>query len=242
MHGERKSCRRHHGFERPWCTKQILVVLNFLISFICAVLCICTIGFHDEMTLSWTIGILCVIVGLMILFSIVLALYVYVSMADTFPEANLIPGAKELRCLKCDLIVNKRIKHCHICQKCTEGFDHHCLYLNTCIGKKNIVPFRWLIGMSILYLLAQETLAFITVLSTRSSTIRSIIIAFLIPPCIGLLGLIVLGSFQYYIYRSGMTTYEFAVHLARQKQKPKEYIEISIAQNIKLITRDEPIQ
>ena len=31
--------------------------------------------------------------------------------------------------------------HCPQCDKCVEGFDHHCLWLNTCIGSSNYTHF-----------------------------------------------------------------------------------------------------
>merc|ERR1712086_608653 len=32
-------------------------------------------------------------------------------------------------------------KHCKACNKCVEGFDHHCPFLNQCIGSKNYAWF-----------------------------------------------------------------------------------------------------
>lgn len=36
---------------------------------------------------------------------------------------------------------DKTCKHCRACNKCTPQFDHHCKWLNTCIGGKNYRPF-----------------------------------------------------------------------------------------------------
>ena len=40
-------------------------------------------------------------------------------------------------------------KHCGQCNKCVKGFDHHCLWLNNCIGIRNYSKF---IALVIVYL------------------------------------------------------------------------------------------
>lgn len=37
-------------------------------------------------------------------------------------------------------------KHCRTCGKCVQNFDHHCKWLNTCVGKKNYKYFLILMG------------------------------------------------------------------------------------------------
>lgn len=37
-------------------------------------------------------------------------------------------------------------KHCRTCGKCVQNFDHHCKWLNTCVGKKNYRYFLILMG------------------------------------------------------------------------------------------------
>jgi hypothetical protein len=40
-------------------------------------------------------------------------------------------------CPYCKVTKNKYSKHCHICGHCVEDFDHHCNWINNCIGEKN---------------------------------------------------------------------------------------------------------
>lgn len=41
--------------------------------------------------------------------------------------------------------LNKNSKHCGQCDRCVSNFDHHCKWLNNCIGEKNYKYFMWLI-------------------------------------------------------------------------------------------------
>ena len=43
----------------------------------------------------------------------------------------------EFHCQICDSHVLSGSKHCGQCNRCTSGFDHHCRYLNNCIGEQN---------------------------------------------------------------------------------------------------------
>jgi hypothetical protein len=42
-----------------------------------------------------------------------------------------------LLCPDCEVIRTKRSRHCSICNKCVERFDHHCPWINNCVGTKN---------------------------------------------------------------------------------------------------------
>ena len=48
-------------------------------------------------------------------------------------------------CFKCFIFKKDNIKHCIICDKCCKDFDHHCFWLDNCIGKKNYVYFKMIL-------------------------------------------------------------------------------------------------
>lgn len=98
--------------------------------------------------------------------SLVIFVVLYVSHIASHLTASLIdPSEKELRKLKvynvpefdrnvhahviengrchlCNIHTSSRkTKHCSICNKCVDQFDHHCKWLNNCVGGRNYIAF-----------------------------------------------------------------------------------------------------
>lgn len=59
------------------------------------------------------------------------------------------PYSETRLCHICRTVRSHRSSHCRHCMRCTAGFDHHCIYLSTCIGQNNRRAF-FALGLSIL--------------------------------------------------------------------------------------------
>ncbi|ETV92719.1 hypothetical protein H310_13146 [Aphanomyces invadans] len=145
------------------------------------------------------------------MFVITFGLFLYVSLVDTSATSDL-PIRKGEKVVRC---------------QCVDGFDHHCQYLNTCIGRRNLKQFRWLILWNVLYLAVQNAVSMyaISILPRQTST-AFLLCGLTILPGLALLGMLVLAAFQVYIYWKGMPTFEFAVQCARQHAKMAKQVTV----------------
>ena len=132
-------------------------------------------------------------------------------------------------CSICSCAVNSSSKHCIRCGRCTYGFDHHCKWVNNCIGAKNYHSFILLIITVELYhaFLASNYIFFLDMLFNISSSklngysngniaiYYSTIVLLIISVCF--CGIIIIFDgyllcFHMYISIKGITTYQFIVN------------------------------
>ncbi len=75
----------------------------------------------------------------------------FLQMLEEFDPTQLCPDCKTVR--------TARSRHCSICHKCVERFDHHCPWINNCIGIRNHSVF-------LIYIICQHILLAYTLICT----------------------------------------------------------------------------
>ncbi|XP_051191696.1 probable protein S-acyltransferase 15 isoform X2 [Lolium perenne] len=57
------------------------------------------------------------------------------------PDAEDPQGLKSRYCDKCCMYKPARTHHCKVCKRCVLKMDHHCVWINNCVGYANYKPF-----------------------------------------------------------------------------------------------------
>ncbi|TIB12692.1 hypothetical protein E3P92_02504 [Wallemia ichthyophaga] len=74
---------------------------------------------------------------------------------DTFPRDVSLRHTHFLSlkyCETCHIYRPPRASHCRLCNSCVDGIDHHCSFLNICIGRRNYPSFLTFCGLTVVTL------------------------------------------------------------------------------------------
>ncbi|KAJ2952718.1 hypothetical protein O0L34_g7061 [Tuta absoluta] len=141
--------RRINGLQLPLNFLQVMGWIVFIVTALLNFVVLIEIQFHELKVVS-----------------IILFVILYVCHVSSHVTAALIdPSERELRRLKvnnvpefdrsvhahviengrchlCNIYTSsKNTKHCSLCNKCVDHFDHHCKWLNNCVGRRNYAAF-----------------------------------------------------------------------------------------------------
>jgi len=148
-----------------------------------------------------------------------------------------------LLCSLCKTRVLERTKHCGTCNRCVESFDHHCIWLNNCIGRRNYLFFLLLISFVGVFCLVQLAVNIITLTMINSKgdlladfyntgtlkikAISYILLSLCTVTQIALMIFVVqLWLLHCWLIRHDLTTYDYVIYMRKKRKNPNVNIKI----------------
>ncbi|CAD8194159.1 unnamed protein product [Paramecium octaurelia] len=123
-------------------------------------------------------------------------------------------------CLVCQAHVQDKTKHCWSCNKCVSLFDHHCIWLNNCVGDQNYSYFFVLVISLVTFKIFKLVLDANLLYNAVDLQILVYICIVIDPPV--LIILIYLLSMHLYFKYKQITTYEYIKSKQEKKQQTNQ--------------------
>lgn len=242
---------RRTGYECPpdllqlgaWAAIIILAVLHYMIQ----------IPFYDGALFIVVLVITSVLVATTVVTKIILEVYpqhdpvVFRTDLPRLDQDQLVPerapeGTEP--CVFCRRFVQLGCKHCSVCDKCVPGFDHHCRWLNSCVGEKNYMLFAtfmgaawlgmaWVAAFSLytIQLMLRDITSFKRHMRTHAyhspnRAFPALVVFNFVCLIIAVAGICALGKlicFHIYLHWTHQSTYEHIVKKREKKRAKGEY-------------------
>lgn len=132
--------------------------------------------------------------------------------------------SKVLYCEYCDSYCSVSSKHCRECNRCVDGFDHHCMWFNNCVGNKNyrsfLVSITATLAFCIIFVI-ESILSSFSVDFNDKKQVAQIVLGWVVGLTLLIFGILVgnLVILHIYLQCNGMTTYSFIMKQRREEEE-----------------------
>eukprot|EP01135_Chromosphaera_perkinsii_P010440 Nk52_evm3s2133 gene=Nk52_evmTU3s2133 len=125
-------------------------------------------------------------------------------------------GEGDYFCNICNIAVGRQTKHCHVCERCTDHFDHHCVFMNTCISGSNYRYFFTTVLCLFASAFIEVFMGLMIEMNGPSDLGNTFAVALLCVSCGGMVAFGCLLMMHIVLCCMGVSTYEF---LMRKRRK-----------------------